>query len=142
MLYVSAANRFNIAAFEAAYREGAPWLDELLGYFAVTRDFVRTFMQQQLHRIKLIEPDGTYLLWLDCREMKLSDKQDALNNQPQHFGESGFMRMNIGAPRKVIAESLQKIARAERLLKRSGVLRLAVVRHQSDTTQDQHRSSQ
>jgi len=77
---------------------------------AVTRDFVRTFMQQQLHRIKLIEPDGTYLLWLDCREMKLSDKQDALNNQPQHFGESGFMRMNIGAP----ARSLQKRCKESR----------------------------
>lgn len=55
MLYVSAANPFSIAAFEAAYRGGAPWLDELLDYLAVTRDFVRTFMQQQLHRIKLIE---------------------------------------------------------------------------------------
>jgi len=125
MLHVSAANPFSIVAFEAAYREGALWLGELLGYLAVTRGFVRTYLQQHLPRIKLIEPEGTYLLWLDCREMKLSDKQlrqffvqDAgVGLSPGIlFGAegSGFMRMNIGAPRKVIAEALQKIARAER----------------------------
>jgi len=55
MFYVSAANPFSIAAFEATYRGGAPWLDELPDYLAVTRVFERTCMQQQLHWIKLIE---------------------------------------------------------------------------------------
>ncbi|HZW86577.1 MAG TPA: aminotransferase, partial [Gallionella sp.] len=96
----------------------------LLDYLSVTRNFVRTYLQQHLPRIKLIEPEGTYLLWLDCREMKLSDKQlqqffvqDAgVGLSPGIlFGAegSGFMRMNIGASRKVIAEALQKIAYAE-----------------------------
>src|SRR5450631_1255181 len=70
-LHVGAANPFSIVAFEAAYREGAPWLDGLLDYLEATCRFVRTFLQQHLPQIKLIEPEGTFLLWLDCRAMKL-----------------------------------------------------------------------
>lgn len=125
MLHVGAANPFSITAFETAYREGASWLDELLDYLSVTLDFVRTFLRQHLPKIKLVEPEGTYLLWLDCREMNLRDAQlgqfftqDAgVGLSPGTlFGAegSGFMRMNIGAPRAVIAEALERIARAEK----------------------------
>jgi cystathionine beta-lyase len=124
-LHVGAANPFSIVAFEAAYREGAPWLDGLLDYLEATCRFVRTFLQQHLPQIKLIEPEGTFLLWLDCRAMKLSDEQlkkffvqDAgVGLSPGIiFGEqgSGFMRFNIGTPRSVIAQALENIARAER----------------------------
>lgn len=127
-LHVGAANPFSIVAFEAAYRDGAPWLDDLLDYLAATYQFVRTFLQQHLPLIKLIAPEGTYLLWLDCRAMGLNDKQlerffvqqAGVGLSPGIiFGEqgSGFMRMNIAAPRSVIAEALEKIARAERLRK-------------------------
>lgn len=124
-LHVSAANPFSIVAFEAAYREGAPWLDDLLDYLTATRDFVRTFLQQQLPRIRLVEPQGTFLLWLDCRAVNLNDKQlkqffvqeAGVGLSPGVLfgaGGSGFMRMNIGAPRSVIAQALKNIARAER----------------------------
>jgi cysteine-S-conjugate beta-lyase len=124
-LHVGAANPFSIVAFEAAYREGAPWLDGLLDYLEATCRFVRTFLQQHLPQIKLIEPEGTFLLWLDCRAMKLSDiqlkqffVQDAgVGLSPGVlFGTegSGFMRLNIGTPRSVIAQALENIARAER----------------------------
>ena len=127
-LHVGAANPFSIAAFEAAYRDGAPWLDDLLDYLEATYQFVRTFLQKHLPLIKLIAPEGTYLLWLDCRAMGLNDKQlkqffvqqSGVGLSPGIiFGEqgSGFMRMNIAAPRSVIAEALEKIARAERLRK-------------------------
>ena len=127
-LHVGAANPFSIVALEAAYRDGAPWLDDLLDYLEATYQFVRTFLQQHLPLIKLIAPEGTYLLWLDCRAMGLSDKQlkqffvqqAGVGLSPGIiFGEqgSGFMRMNIAAPRSVIAEALEKIARAERLRK-------------------------
>ncbi|PIV91474.1 MAG: aminotransferase, partial [Gallionellales bacterium CG17_big_fil_post_rev_8_21_14_2_50_54_146] len=75
ILHVSASNPFSIVAFEAAYCEGAPWLDALLAYLAGTRDMVREFLRQYLPQIKMIEPEGTYLLWLDCRAMGLNDKQ-------------------------------------------------------------------
>jgi len=123
-LHVSASNPFSIIAFETAYREGAPWLDELLVYLAATRDFVSDFIRQHLPRIKLIEAEGTYLLWLDCHAMEVSDKQlkqffvheAGVGLSPgKIFGEqgSGFMRMNIAAPRSVIAEALEKIVSAE-----------------------------
>jgi cystathionine beta-lyase len=122
-LHVGTANPFSIVAFEAAYREGAPWLDELLNYLAGTRDHVRRFIRQHLPQIRLIEAEGTYLLWLDCRAMGMSDQQlkrffvqDAgVGLSPGViFGEqgSGFMRMNIGAPRSVIVQALENIARA------------------------------
>ena len=122
-LHVSASNPFSIAAFEAAYREGAPWLDELLEYLAGTRDRVCEFLRQHLPQIEMIVPEGTYLLWLDCRAMGLSDKQlkdffileAGVGLSPgTMFGAqgSGYMRMNIGAPRSVIVQALENIARA------------------------------
>jgi cystathionine beta-lyase len=124
-LHVSASNPFSIAAFEAAYREGAPWLDALLDYLSVTRDMVREFLQQQLPQIRMIEPEGTYLLWLDCRALGLDDKQlkDFFVQQAgvglspgAMFGTegSGHMRMNIGAPRSVIMLALENISAALR----------------------------
>jgi cystathionine beta-lyase len=123
-LHVGAASPFGIVAFEAAYREGAAWLDGLLDYLEATRQFVREFLRQHLPRIRLVEPEGTFLLWLDCRAMELNDRE--LERFFVHqagvglsagtiFGEqgSGFMRMNIAAPRSVIAQALEKIANAE-----------------------------
>lgn len=122
-LHVGAYNPFSIAAFEAAYREGAPWLDDLMVYLAGTRDMVRDYLQQHLPQIKMIEPEGTYLLWLDCREIGLSDKQlkdffvqkAGVGLSPgTMFGTEGrgHMRMNIGAPRSLIMQALQNISTA------------------------------
>lgn len=126
-MHVSASNPFSIVAFEAAYREGAAWLDELLIYLRDTRDFVDEYLTTHLPEIRLIQPEGTYLLWLDCRMLGVAlGKTDA---QLKHFfvheahvgmspgtlfGESGsgFMRMNIGAPRHVIAAALENIKKA------------------------------
>ncbi len=122
-LHVSASNPFSIAAFEAAYREGASWLDELMGYLAGTRDMVRDYLQQHLPHIRMVEPEGTYLLWLDCRAMAMDDKrlkeffvqQAGVGLSPGAMfgcGGSGHMRMNIGAPRRVIMQALQNISAA------------------------------
>jgi len=123
-LHVGSANPFSNAAFEAAYLGGAGWLEALLAYLDETFRFVAEYLQQNLPQIKLIVPEGTFLLWLDCRAMGLNDKQlqrffveqAGVGLSPGIiFGEqgSGFMRMNIAVPRKVIAEALEKIAGAE-----------------------------
>ena len=127
-MHVSASNPFSIVAFEAAYREGEGWLEELLVYLRETRDYVRNYLATHLPEIRLIEPEGTYLLWLDCSvlkaQLKLNDAQlrhffvhDAgVGMSPGTlFGEagSGFMRMNIGAPRRVIQAALENIKEAE-----------------------------
>ncbi|MDP3744851.1 MAG: pyridoxal phosphate-dependent aminotransferase [Methylotenera sp.] len=122
-LHVSAANPFSMVAFEAAYREGEVWLDELLVYLKQTRDFVADYLIAKLPKISLIAPQGTYLLWLDCRALGMNDAQ--LKHFFVHeagvglspgalFGEagSGFMRMNIGAPRRVIVNALDNIVKA------------------------------
>ncbi|HEX8874400.1 MAG TPA: PatB family C-S lyase [Nitrosospira sp.] len=129
-LHVSASNPFSIAAFEAAYREGDAWLDELLVYLGQTRDFVRGYLAEHIPQIGLVEPEGTYLLWLDCRVLKHELGIDDV--QLRHFfvheagvgmspgtlfGEigSGFMRMNIGAPRQVIGPALENMRKATRV---------------------------
>ncbi|MDX8398718.1 MAG: PatB family C-S lyase [Gallionellaceae bacterium] len=125
LLHINATNPFSIVAFEAAYREGGAWLEQLLEYLAHTRDFVAAFLQQHLPKIKLIKPEGSYLLWLDCREMLMSDSQlkqffaqDArVGLSPGNlFGAagSGFMRMNTGVPLTVIKEAMERIAEAEK----------------------------
>lgn len=122
-LHVSATNPFSIVAFEAAYKEGEAWLDALQAYLTETRSFVTDYFTKHLPQIKLIHPEGTYLLWLDCRELKMSDQelqqffiQEAgLGLSPgKLFGEagSGFMRMNIGTPKQVVKIALDKLAEA------------------------------
>jgi len=120
MLHVSAANPFSIAAFEAAYRDGEEWLDKLLAYLQETRNLVSAYLLRHLPSIRLIQPEGTYLLWLDCRELDKPDRQlqDFFVHEARVgmspgvvFGEggSGFMRLNIAAPRRIIIEALDRI---------------------------------
>ena len=124
-LHVQQCNPFSSTAFEAAYRGGAAWLDSLMVYLQGNRDFVDAYLQAHLPQIQLIAPEGTYLLWLDCRELHLDDRQlrDFFVQQARVgmnpgtvFGAngSGFMRMNIGVPRAILAEALQRIEQALR----------------------------
>lgn len=123
-LHVSASNPFSITAFEAAYCEGEAWLEALLIYLRDTRDSVATFLAQYLPEIKVIQAEGTYLLWLDCRAMRMTDAQlkqffvgkAGVGMSPGTlFGTegSGFMRLNIGAPRRTILEVLARIREAK-----------------------------
>ncbi len=125
ILHISASNPFSIVAFEAAYREGESWLIKLLAYLQDTRDFVEQYLIKYLPKIKLIKPEGTYLLWLDCRKLGMSDAQlkyffineAGVGMSPGTlFGEGGqgFMRMNIGTPRHIIATALENIRKASK----------------------------
>jgi cysteine-S-conjugate beta-lyase len=127
MMHISASNPFSIAAFEAAYRDGGAWLDALVVYLRETRDFVAGYLAAHVPEIRLLEPEGTYLLWLDCRALKVDLGMDdaqlrrffvqeaGVGMSPGTlFGDTGtgFMRMNIGAPRHVIRTALEKIWKA------------------------------
>ena len=122
-LHLQHCNPFSSVAFEAAYRGGAAWLDSLMRYLQESREFVRDYLLAYLPQIKLIQPEGTYLLWLDCRDLKLNDEQlraffvrqaKVGMNPGTVFGEngSGFMRLNIGTPRSVVKQALQRISHA------------------------------
>jgi cystathionine beta-lyase len=122
-LHATNTNPFSIAAFEAAYLGGEEWLDSLLIYLKGNRDFVNDFVSQHLLKIKTIPSQGTYLMWLDCRNLELTDvklreffvhKAKVGMNPGITFGRngSGFMRLNIATPRHKLAEAMEKIKQA------------------------------
>ena len=122
-LHINPVNPFNIVAFETAYLEGAYWLNALIDYLTDTRNQVTDYLFHHLPEIKLIKPEGTYLLWLDCQLMNMTDSelkrffvdQAGVGLSPGSlFGEegSGFMRMNIGTPRSNVITALDKIKKA------------------------------
>lgn len=119
-LHMEQANPFSLTAFESAYRFGGPWLDALLDYLQDNRQFVSTYLREHIPRITLIESEGTYLLWLNCRGLGLSDaclkaffiKQAGLGLNPGiSFGEggSGFMRLNIGTRRANLQRAMEQL---------------------------------
>ena len=127
LLHAGNHNPFSSAAFTAGYRDGAAWLDALMAYLAGTRDFASDRVRRDLPGIRVIAPEGTYLLWLDCRGLCHDRHWDDADlkrffveqarvglNPGTVFGQggSGFMRMNIGAPRGVIETALTRIAAA------------------------------
>jgi len=115
-------NPFGVVALEAAYRHGAAWLDALREYLAENLAFVRRYLAEHLPAVKVVPPEGTYLLWLDCRDLGMDvDALDAVLLQearvaldPGHlFGSEGrgFQRMNIACPRSMLGEALARMAR-------------------------------
>jgi cystathionine beta-lyase len=122
-LHTSASNPFSMVAFEAAYNEGENWLEALLSYLTTTRDFVTDYLATHLPQIKLIAPESTYLLWLDCRDLGMNDhelkkffiEKAQLGLSPGTLfgtGGSGFMRMNIGTPKQTISDALDQLKQA------------------------------
>lgn len=116
------ANLMGIAALTAAYRQGAPWLAALLDYLAGNRDLALAVLAERAPRIVCPPPESTYLLWLDCRALGLSDAElrqrliDAgLGLSPgTQFGPegSGFMRLNHALPRAVLRAALERLVPA------------------------------
>jgi len=116
-------NVFGLVALEAAYRDGEEWLEQLLSYLNENLEFLVKYFQEKIPKIKVIKPEGTYLVWLDCRPLGLSAKD--LNNfmikkarvaldDGYWFGieGKGFMRINIACPRSFLEEGLRRIERA------------------------------
>lgn len=96
------------------------WVKELNSYLEENLKFVRIFLKKNLPEIKLIEPEGTYLLWLDFRALNLSNKQrdDLIINKAKLWlskgetfgmGGEGFERINIACPRSVLKEALESL---------------------------------
>ena len=119
----SQLNNMGLIATKAAYKYGEEWLEELKIYLKSNIDFVREFLKDKLPNIKLIEPEGTYLLWLDCRELGLSEKerQGLIQNKAKlwldtgtMFGKAGagFERINIACPRKTLEEAMNRLKEA------------------------------
>lgn len=111
---------FGVTALEVAYTQCEPWLEELLDYLQGNRDLVLETFAQQLPEIKAFQPEGTYLVWLDCRALGLTDAElrrwmiddarVALSEGPTFgTGGEGFLRLNLACPRSTLEEGLRRL---------------------------------
>ncbi len=116
-------NSFSVEAMEAAFRHGDEWLEQLLPYIEGNITFAREYCAEHIPLIRPNRPEATYLLWLDCRELGLTDdeladffvKQAGLGlNRGISFGAGGegFMRMNLACPRSILALALVRLREA------------------------------
>lgn len=114
---------FAFLAVEAAYSNGTEWLEQCLSYIQGNVDYMDEYLKANAPKIKVIRPQASYLVWLDCREMNLSqeelnrfmvDKARLALNDGAMFGKEGegFMRFNAGTPRSVIERAMNQLAEA------------------------------
>jgi cystathionine beta-lyase len=125
-VHVGAGNIFGFAALEAAYNEGDEWLRQLMAYLQHNLVFLTGFFQQHIPQIKVINPEATYMVWLDCRGLGMT--REELRNFMIHraglglsdgflFGDEGegFQRINIACPRSVLEKALCQLRDALQL---------------------------
>ena len=117
---LSEPNIFAPIATIAAYRKGEAWRQQLIQYIEQNILFVEQYVAQHLPQVKVVRPEASFLIWLDCRALGLSHEalidlfvnraRLALNDGEMfgHGGE-GFMRMNVGCPRAVLQEALERL---------------------------------
>ncbi|MBN1369689.1 MAG: PatB family C-S lyase [Dehalococcoidaceae bacterium] len=116
-------NLFGYTAMEAAYRHGDEWLEQMLEYLEGNLQFALDFFRQKVPKITVIQPQATYLLWLDCRGLGMDNmalrefmRKKARLGLDDGFlfgkGGSGFQRMNIACPRPILKEALERLEKA------------------------------
>lgn len=121
-------NPFSLVAFETAYEKCEDWLEELIVHIDGNMQYVIDFINERLPEIKVVKPEGTYLMWLDFNGTKIpQDKiQEFLINEAKvamndggSFGNNGkgFARMNVACPRYMVEEAMERIEKALKNLK-------------------------
>ena len=119
----SQLNTMGLAAARAAYESGKEWLDEVRAYIKDNLIFFRDYLKENIKELSLIEPEGTYLVWVDFRKLGLSEKQreDLIVNKAKLWIDSGamfgvdgegFERFNIACPREYLKMALDSLAKA------------------------------
>ena len=122
---VGTGNIFGLVAMKASYQNGEKWLSEQLSYLNENMKFAVTYINENIPGITTRKSEGTYLLWLDCKELDFSDNQleNFFINEAKlaldpgtWFGKGGrgFMRMNLACPRSILKEGLDKLKKAVR----------------------------
>jgi cystathionine beta-lyase len=116
-------NTLSLVAFTAAYEECDDWLNSLIQYLHENLKFLKEFITEKIPQIEVIEPEGTYLVWLDFRkvgidfnqlEKFLHEKAKVALDDGILFGNGGegFQRINIACPRSTLKKALERILRA------------------------------
>jgi cysteine-S-conjugate beta-lyase len=126
-LHMHLGNIFGNVASETAYTYGEGWLKELLSYLKENVELVMSFCKTKMPVIKPVMPEATYMIWLDCRAMKMSGKElqrffvekaGVGMNEGSAFGPGGegFMRLNLACPRATVQKALEQIDEAIKTL--------------------------
>lgn len=116
-------NAFAATALQAAYDKCEDWLDELMAYIAGNLEFLKEFVRKRLHGVQVIEPEGTYLCWLDFSKLqpdplKLEKMMRAVAKVALdegyifRAGGDGFERINLACPRSILSKALEQISQA------------------------------
>ena len=115
----SQLNSLGLVACQTAYEHGEEWLKQLKIYLAENLNFTREYLNENLPEIELIEPQATYLIWLDTRKLGSADEvNNKIINEAklwldrgEMFGNSGagFQRINLACPRATLKEALNKL---------------------------------
>ncbi len=119
----SQANAMGLVATKSLYDKGEQWLDELLEYLQGNLDYVREFLKENLPKVKLIEPEGTYLIWLDFSEVTNDKKElkELIVDKARLWLDAGvifgketalFERINIACPRKILEQAMEQLKEA------------------------------
>ncbi|MDR2530655.1 MAG: pyridoxal phosphate-dependent aminotransferase [Oscillospiraceae bacterium] len=121
---LSQPSLLGFAACQSAYSpEGAVWLKQLLAYLEGNIALMREFLRDRVGEVKLVEPEGTYLLWLDCRALGernvsafMEKRAELWLDGGEMFGESGrgYQRVNIACPRSTLSLALARLESAVR----------------------------
>ena len=118
----SQPNALGMFAAQAAYEKGLPWLEALRDYLEQNYQKTKAFLEKELPKVKLIKPEGTYLLWLDFRAYGLSAKEldDIIVHEANLWLDSGhifgkdgegFERLNIACPWATLEQGLKQLAK-------------------------------
>ena len=117
---LSEPNIFAPIATIAAYRKGEAWRQQLIQYIEQNILFAEQYVAQHLPQVKVVRPEASFLVWLDCRALGLShealidlfvNRARLALNDGEMFGRGGegFMRMNVGCPRTVLQQALERL---------------------------------
>ena len=120
---LNAGTIFAFTATKAAYTYGAEWLQQMRSYVIENVNFVDEYLKKNIPQIKVYRPQASFLVWLDCRELKLTqpelvqlfeDKAGLALSDGTMFGKEGegFMRLNIGCPRSILNQALELLKKA------------------------------
>lgn len=120
---LNAGTIFAFTATKAAYTYGAEWLQQMRSYVIENVNFVDEYLKKNIPQIKVYRPQASFLVWLDCRKLKLAqpelvqlfeDKAGLALNDGTMFGKEGegFMRLNIGCPRSILNQALELLKKA------------------------------
>ena len=120
---LSQPNIMGLTACQAVYEKGGEWYEQLKEYLAGNLSYVREYIEAELKGIKLVEPEGTYLIWLDCSGLGFTSKQleSFVEDKARLWVDFGsifgrksgqFIRINIACPRATLRQAMEQLKAA------------------------------